>query len=80
MYIYKQDIYIFTVNKVLPIFTIIIALIVVKLQIYKYIIIKILIFLYKSSFINILPKKKSIFQKKFYFPLVFCIYFCYTYM
>ena len=56
MYIYKQDIYIFTVNIVLPIFTIIIVLLVVKLQIYKYIIIKILIFLYKSSFINILPK------------------------
>ena len=56
MYIYKQDIYIFTVNKPLPIFTIIIVLLVVKLQIYKYIIIKILIFLYKSSFINILPK------------------------
>ena len=56
MYIYKQDIYIFTVNIVLPIFTIIIVLLIVKLQIYKYIIIKILIFLYKSSFINILPK------------------------
>ena len=71
MYIYKQDIYIFTVNKVLPIFTIIIALIVVKLQIYKYIIIKILIFLYKSSFINILPKKKFNISKKILFSSCF---------
>ena len=56
MYIYKQNIYIFTVNIQLRMFTVIMLSIVVKLQINKYIIIKILIFLYKSTFINILPK------------------------
>ena len=74
MYIYKQDIYIFTVNKVVPIFTIIIVLLVVKLQIYKYIIIKILIFLYKSSFINILPKYNDTISKKIVF------YSCFLYI
>lgn len=71
MYIYKQDIYIFTVNKVVSIFTIIIVLLVVKLQIYKYIIIKILIFLYKSSFINILPKYNDTISKKIVFSSCF---------